>query len=68
MAEPVKRTPPIDIRIPPALTARELYEQGRLVEAARREADACDRDGYDITAAILRDLAEIVEAKGTHDG
>ena len=47
--------------------ASDLYDQGRLIEAARREAAACERDGYEITAAILRDLADIAEAKGTHD-
>ncbi len=44
------------------LDAPTLYSQGRVVEAARKEADACDRDGYGITASMLRDLADAVEA------
>jgi len=47
-------------RTTPVESVRELYEQGRLVEAARKEADACDRDGYDVTAAILRDLSNLL--------
>lgn len=41
--------------------ARKAYERGDLVMAARIEADACERDGYDLTAAMLRELADEVE-------
>jgi len=45
------------------LSARELFEAGELVAAARKEADACEKDGYWVTAGILRDLADKVEAR-----
>lgn len=45
------------------LSVRQLLERGDLVAAARREADAAERDGYDVTADLLRQLADAVEGK-----
>lgn len=42
-------------------SVRELLAQGELVAAARREADFAERDGYDVTADLLRQLADEVE-------
>lgn len=43
------------------MRARDLYERGDLIGAALREADACDNDGYYITAKILRELVARVD-------
>ena len=42
------------------LTASDLFFAGDVIGAALREAAACDRDGYDVTAAILRTLVEMI--------
>lgn len=44
-------------------SVRELLARGELVAAARREAEAAERDGYDVTADLLRQLADAVEAR-----
>lgn len=44
------------------LSVAQLYERGDLLAAARREADCCDKDGYWLTAKILRELADKAEA------
>jgi hypothetical protein len=43
------------------LRAADLYAKGDLVGAAEKEANACERDGFDITAAIIRDLVTRVQ-------
>ena len=40
---------------------KDLLASGDIVGAAQREADACDKDGYDVTAELLRRLATAVE-------
>lgn len=50
-----------DRSLPDDRRARDLYEAGDLLGAARKEAAACDRDGYDLTARMLRELADLVE-------
>lgn len=47
------------------MSARDLYYLGDLIGAARKEAGACDRDGYGLTARMLRELADLVELTQT---
>lgn len=59
-----------DRRESAAASVRELVAGGRLVEAARREAEAAERDGYYVTADLLEKLAREIEAlrgdRGSH--
>jgi hypothetical protein len=47
-------------------SASELYDAGDLLGAARKEAGACERDGFDLTGRMLRELADALDAATTY--